>query len=64
MNDDQPVKASNFNLKVTYPSAEVGDSLKKKRNNIMDSRMGVKDQMNNEAPLSREEHEDNSDASE
>jgi hypothetical protein len=55
MNDDQPVKASNFNLKMDYPSADVGQALKKKRLSIADSRLGIKDQLNNENPISREQ---------
>ncbi len=62
MSDDQPVKASNFNTKISYPSADVGDTLKKKRFKLADTRLGIKDQMNNETPVSREEDDDNTSA--
>lgn len=61
MNDNQPVKASNFNLKIDYPSADVGETLKKKRYKIADSRLGIKDQLA-EIPETREENDNNSSA--
>lgn len=62
MNDDQPVKASNFNLKMDYPSANVGEALKKKRQRLADTQLGIKDTMNNDNPISREQDDTDSNA--
>lgn len=60
MNDDQPVKASNFNLKIDYPSADVGGILKNKRMKLADTKMGpIADTLNNDTPISREEKDAN-----
>ncbi len=61
MNDDQPVKASNFNLKIDYPSADVGETLKRKRLKLSDTKLGIKDQLA-EVPESREQDETDSTA--
>lgn len=37
--------SSNFNLKESYPSADVGEFLKKKRLKLADTRLGIKDQL-------------------